>query len=286
MLVNGIRLSVNDVSRLKNSAKVAQALENKWDRRVTRAIAEASRSNAERLPAGGAVEPPDFEGLFIEHYFDVQIAALKLAESEEELESRIRLGRRPKTLADIMSAYDKWRKGISKPSRPLKKANSMKKAYIAAVQAEWNAHSYDFRNGGEDTQAEIRDRIAEAGDTYAGRASTIVRTETTRYYNQARRDYYDKGDVVTHYLFIAVRDKGTTPWCTAQTVNGKRGRSGLVYAKGDPLLDRETPPVHWNCRSELLPLNRFNPVHRRLIADESAQRRRHVCTPLPPGWNK
>lgn len=285
MIVNGVRLGSSDISRLKNSAKIAQKIETFWDTKVRRAIDAGSQLDAERISAGAELVPPDFATLFIEHYFQTQIAALQLAEKETELDAK-RLAKQPRSLSEIMKMYDRWRKGLYTPKGPLKRAAEIKKKYIDAVQRTWKKYSDDFRNGGEQTQAEIVKEVRDAGRTTIPRAQTIVRTETTRYYNEARRAYYDKGDEVTHYLFLAVRDKATTPWCTSQKVNGKRGRSGLVYAKTDPLLDSETPPVHWNCRSELLPLNRFNPVHRKLIADPQAQRRNHVCHALPPGWNK
>lgn len=285
MIVNGIQLSSGDVTRLKNSAKIAQALENKWDRIFKKEIKDAAEKDADRITIRGELVPPNFEKLFIEHYFQVQIAALKLAEKETELE-KIKLARGPRSLAEIMALYDRWRKGLFKPKAIVKKAADIKKKYIDAVQKAWQKYGEDFRDGGPTTQAEVKDKIQEAAETTTARAETIVRTETTRYYNKARRDFYDRGDEVTHYLFLAVRDSGTTPWCSSKVTNGKRGRSGLVYAKGDPLLDKETPPCHWNCRSELLPLTQFNPVHRKLIADQSIARRNHVCTPLPPGWNK
>lgn len=287
MLVNGVRLSEEDLVRLKNSARVAQDLENLWDRVISQAITTHARDDSDRLPAGGDLIPPNFDRLFVEHYFQVHIEALKLAEAESELEKRApKLMAQPRSLAQIMKLYDRWKKGLFKPKGPLARAKEMKNRYIDAVQKAWKKYSYDFRHGGETTQAEIRELIREAAKTTVPRAQTIVRTETTRYYNEARRAYYDKAGDVTHYLFLAIRDKATTKWCTSGKVNGKRGRSGLVYAKDDPLLEKETPPVHWNCRSELLPLNRFNPSHRRLIENKSIQRRAHVCTVLPPDWNK
>jgi SPP1 gp7 family putative phage head morphogenesis protein len=278
-----IRLSAADWVRLKNSAKAAQDLENKWDRR----IADAIDASLKKIEVPSKTPIPDFETLFIEHWFETQVVGFKIADNESELDSKApRLARRLKSLADILKLYDLWRKGRYRPKAAIKSAKDMKKRYIDAVQKAWKKHSEDFREGGEQTQAEIRKEVRKAAETTKSRAATIVRTETTRYYNQARKDYYDASEDVTHYLFMAVRDKATTPWCTASTVNGKRGRHGLVYAKDDPLLKTETPPIHWNCRSELLPLNRFNPSHKKLINDYSFHRRTHQCTPLPPGWSK
>lgn len=280
-----LRLSREDFVRLKNSAAVAQKIENKWVGRIEAAINAAVVKSVAVLPNGKEPISPDFEYLFIRHYFDTQIEALVLAEKERELESK-RLAVRPKTLAEIMRLYDRWRKGLWKPKGVVKKSNQIKKQYLDAVQGAWKEYSEDFRSGKEFTQEEVKKSIKEATRGPASRAATIVRTETTRYYNEARKSYYDASTDVTHYLFIALRDKATTKWCTAQTVDGKRGRSGLVYSKDDPLLQRETPPCHWNCRSELLPLTPHNPSHRKMIADASRARRSHTCHPLPLGWGK
>ncbi len=280
-----ISLSRFDITRLKNSAKVAQAIENRWVKKFEEVINQATKTISDPIQE---ITSPDFEKLFVEHWFNTQIEALTLAERETELEKKApKLAARPKTLADILRLYDAWRVGRYQPSRRiLKRAKDMKEFYIKSVQKAWKKYSEDFRYGGHTTQEEIKDKVRSAAKTSIPRAQTIVRTETTRYYNQARKDYYDKTPDVTHYLFLAIRDKATTPWCAPQVVNGKRGRSGLVYAKDDPLLKAETPPVHWNCRSELLPLNRFNPSHKKMIANPALYRRNHSCTPLPPEWTK
>lgn len=280
--VAGIRLSVDDERRLKNSAAVAQRIENKWDLRVRREIRDAARRAADQVTAGSDPTVPDFERLLIEHYFESTIAGFRVAESDSE--ERARLAKAPKSLRDIMRLYDQWRRGLWKPKRVARYAERLKEMYLDKVYSSWRKYSADFRDGGEETQVDIQRRIQRAAETTTARAQTIVRTETTRHYNQARRSYYDESKDVTHYLFMAVRDKATTPWCTPKTVNGKRGRHGLVYAKGDPLLDKETPPCHWNCRSELLPLLPFNPSHRKLINSPSLARRNHTCTPLPKEW--
>lgn len=271
-----ISLPPQDIIRLKNSAKIAQAVENKFVSRVEDLISEARISNPESF------DVPDFENLFAELWFETYIRSFKHAQSERDLDKRLAS---PKSLKKVMELYDKWRKGLFKPVEAKKFGKELKRLYIETVQKAWKKYSEDFREGGEQTQVEIRDQIKKSAKTTTARAQTIVRTETCRYYNKARKDYYDSAEDVTHYLFLAVRDKATTPWCAPNKINGKRGRSGLVYAKDDPLLKKETPPVHWNCRSEILPLNKHNPSHRKLIEDRTIQRRNHECHPLPPGWN-
>lgn len=264
---------------------IAQRVEDRWVRKLDEAIRVAGVATAESVPHGGKAITPDFQDLLMQHFFDTQLEALRLAEREREIQDKIQMAAQPRTLKDLMVLYDRWRKGLFKPKSISRTADSLKKVYIAAVQAAWNAASEAFRAGDEFTQNEVRKQIREAAQTTAGRAGTIVRTETTRYYNDARKAYYDASTDVTHYLFLAIRDKATTKWCTSLTVYGMRGRSGLVYAKDDPLLKKEKPPCHWNCRSELLPLSPRNPAHRKLIEDAAIQRRNNKCHPLPPGWN-
>lgn len=300
MIVNGVRLAKEDIVFLRNSAEIAQKLENKWDRFFAKTIKEHAYKDSDRVSIGGELIPPPFEKMFIEHYFEVSIAALKLAEREKRLSVRLA---GPRSLKQIMDLYDRWRKGLWKPKKIVKEAQKIKTKYIESVQKAWKKYSDDFRNGGPETQEDIRKKIQDEAETTTPRAQNIVRTETTRYYNEVRRDYYDKSEDVTHYLFIAVRDKGTTPWCCRGhwsggsgkkksiekqfgSMSGKSGRSGVIYEKGSALLVKETPPIHWQCRSELLPLNKFNPTHRRMIADESMHRENVECYPLPPGWNK
>lgn len=272
-----ILLPPQDIIRLKNSAKIAQAVENKFARRIEDLISEARISNPESF------DVPDFEKLFAELWFETYIRSFKHAQSERDLDKRLAA---PKSLKKVMDLYDKWRKGLFKPAEAKKFGKELKRLYIATVQKAWKKYSEDFREGGEQKQSEIRDKIKKSAKTTTARAQTIVRTETTRYYNRARRDYYDQASDVTHYLFLAVRDKATTPWCMPGETNGKRGRHGLVYEKDSAYLRKETPPCHWNCRSEVLPLNKHNPSHQRLIADLKIRRENNKCYPLPTNWSK
>lgn len=284
-----------DQVRLKNSAKAAQRLEDLWTGRIIAALADLTPAMLTSLEQTGKPLPVDFEALFIEHFFDVTIEAMRFAVSETEEHAYIprRAGRSlalppkakiPNSLAEVMKLYDLWRRGKYKPKRAVVQAKEIKKEYLERVRSAWEKYSEPFRRGEVGSQQEVREKIQEAAQTTGSRAKTIVRTETTNYYNQARKEFYDESQDITHYLFIAIRDAATSQWCTPRTIDGYRGRSGLVYAKSDPLCDKERPGCHWNCRSEYLPLNRLNPAHLKFIQDLSIQRRRHTCYPLPNGW--
>lgn len=284
------RLEPVDQARLRHSAREAQKCETVWDSKIREMLIREVDRIVRELDRTGKPPEIDFEEFFVKHYFDAARTGLKVAETEDELEKRWRLARKPPivrvpaSLKKLRDLYDQWRKGRYTPKRPVAVAERIKKAYLEKVQSVWAKYSKEFREGSEANQREVVRKIREAAEVVVSRAQTIVRTETTNYYNQARKEYYDDSEDVTHYLFMAVRDQATTKWCSPKTQGGKRGRSGLVYAKTDPLLEQEKPACHWNCRSELLPLVPDNPSHEKLIRDRSIQRRNVQCHPLPKGW--
>lgn len=241
--------------------------------------------------AAGRKPEISLEEILVEHSFWVAFEGFDIAEEDTEIDRKYRkLARKPKVkipsgLSELRKLYDLWKKGRYTPKRPKAIAKEIEKKYLKKVKSVWEKYSEPFRTGDEYTQELVVKKITEVANTTVSRAKTVVRTETTNYYNEARKKYYDESPDVTHYLFMAVRDKKTTPWCTPNTTDGMRGRHGLVYAKDDPLLNKERPACHWNCRSEILPLSPDNPSHQKLIADASIQRRNVVCFPLPKGWN-
>lgn len=221
------------------------------------------------------------------HYRAVTDRAIESAEAETSvIEKKARLAkiRVPRSVAEIRKAYDKWRRTGVVPKSFKQAGKKVKEEYLKKIQKVWRKYSEDFRVGDEATQEYVLRQVKEAAHVASSRAKTIVRTETTNYYNETRREIYDQSDAVSHYLFLAIRDQRTTKWCSDRVINGKRGRHGLVYIKGDSITDVETPACHWNCRSEMVPLTRFNPRHRKLIEDYSMYRNNHLCHPLPEGW--
>ncbi len=184
-------------------------------------------------------------------------------------------GRIPRSLSGLMKMWDEYRNREYIPQREEKLAKRIKEAYLKKVREVWEEESQGFRSGNT-TNETLTERIQKAAKAPYSRAKMIVETETTRYYNAARKSVYDTSNDVTHYLFIAIRDARTTKWC--------KTRDGLVYEKGSDYLRKETPPIHWNCRSEIIPLSIMNPSHAKLIRDKSLQRGNRKVAPLPKGW--
>lgn len=264
-------------------------MELDWDQRTKvlgkLVFEEIMKRISEGKPPG--VNKKIFQSFVLYHYFNVISIAAGTAEDEIQVigtEKRMAKPKTPRSLADVRKAYDIWRRTGRLPKGIRDQAEKIKSNYLNKVQKVWRRYSEDYRSGEEGKKANVVQKIKEAADVGTSRARTIVRTETTNYYNDVRTEIYDQSDGVWGYLFLAIRDHGTTKWCTDRTTKGKRGRHGLVYEKDDPLTIKERPSCHWNCRSEMVPLTPYNPRHRKLIEDKRKHRRNVECHPLPEGW--
>jgi SPP1 gp7 family putative phage head morphogenesis protein len=77
----------------------------------------------------------------------------------------------------------------------------------------------------------------------------IVRTNFSDAYNQGRQDMMedpDVKDIMAGEMFSAIIDERTTDVCLAL--------DGQVFIYGDPDIARFTPPLHYECRSQLIPV--------------------------------
>lgn len=294
--LNGM-ISPQDMMRLSSAAEKAQELENKYVNKTKYFYNKIDDLVEDYIMRHGELPKDiDFAELFMNHSFEVQAEALKISKRDVELYHHSK-GGPPKKLAkkkkkktkapprarvntsfiDLMRRWDEYRQ-TKKPTRRVKSITSkIQKEYLKKTQSVWKQYSSAFRDGDIETKTEIAERVKQAGRTTYARAKTIVETETTYYYNKTRKEFYDKSPDVTHYLFVSIRDKATTKWC--------KTRKGLVYEKGSKFIKEETPPIHWNCRSEILPLTPQNPVHKKLIDDKSLRRENNKPEPLPSGWN-
>lgn len=95
--------------------------------------------------------------------------------------------------------------------------------------------------------------LREETDEYRTRwLSTLTRTKTTEIYNAARKSTWDNDPVISQivsaYQFSSVLDERTSDVC--------RHLDGKIFEKG-AFVDRTTPPLHFNCRSILVPITKF-----------------------------
>jgi SPP1 gp7 family putative phage head morphogenesis protein len=72
-----------------------------------------------------------------------------------------------------------------------------------------------------------------------------ARTKTTEVFNRGRMAYFDSTGVVAGYQYAAILDDATSEICS--NLNGR------TFEKGDA----PTPPLHFNCRSVMVPITRF-----------------------------
>lgn len=81
------------------------------------------------------------------------------------------------------------------------------------------------------------------------RLENIARTESVAAYNQGRLAAFRANPYVSAVQFSAILDNRTTDIC--------RDRDGLIMALTDPRLLGNTPPLHFQCRSTLVPITRY-----------------------------
>lgn len=277
-----IMLGARETASVLRMAKKVDSLERKWQTVARDQIEEFTKEWIKNAEETGRLRLDfvDFVPLVMEHSKAVTQAGLESTKVAKPVRA-YRLASPPKSVLpqsfrELREWWDAYRKRNRIPPRQATIAARLRKAYVDKCQEVWKANASDFLSGNTASKTEAIEAIKKGADVVVSRAKMIVETETTHYFNKARRQVYDQSPDVTHYLFVAVRDHATTKWC--------KSRQGLVYAKGDPLLEKETPPIHWNCRSELLPLTPANPNHLRLIEDKKRQRRNNKPEAMPPEW--
>lgn len=92
----------------------------------------------------------------------------------------------------------------------------------------------------------VREKLSAMGDFTRAYAENIYRTNLATAFTAGRfRQMKDPDvlDVAPAFEFDAVRDSDTTVWC--------RNTHGLLAAVNDSAWDRYSPPLHWQCRSDL-----------------------------------
>ena len=275
-------LGAREASEVMRLAKRTSVLERRWVSRARLEVAATVDRVLEKARETGRLSfaNVDFSPLMMEHARDIMREGIDSTHRMEPVRTQHLAappkGAVPKSLKALREWWDAYQKTGRVPARQKEDAEKLRKAFLEAIQKAWRENSEDFLSGDTARNTEAVAAIKRQAKVPAARAKMIVETETTYYFNRVRREVYDKSADVSHYLFVAIRDAATTPWC--------KSRDGLVYAKGDPLLDKETPPCHWYCRSELLPLTPQNQNHAALINDKSVARRHNRPKPLPEGW--
>lgn len=279
-------LDAEDITRLTASAQRIDRIEQEHVRRFESFFAslELEAVNALERDELPSIDADQIFSMLLEHWRDTTEAAIQSTGGGVEVvgDTVVKLARKkiksgaPTNMRELRELYDYFRTNARAAKRYRQQAEQIKRLYLKRIQELVKERSREFNAGAAVKRDELALEVKKKIATAWARTKTTLETESTRNYNNTRRGIYDLSPDVTHYLFVAIRDFATTKWC--------RSRDKLVYKKGDPLLDKETPPIHWNCRSELLPLTPQNPVHLKLIKNKTMARRSHRCEPMPPGW--
>jgi SPP1 gp7 family putative phage head morphogenesis protein len=98
-------------------------------------------------------------------------------------------------------------------------------------------------------------RLRELGDQESDKwLNTVVRTKTSEMYNRGRRSYWDNDEfasqLVEAYEFSAILDDRTSEVCAEL--------DGSIIQKDEDIMANLTPPLHFNCRSVLVPLTKYD----------------------------
>ena len=275
--IKALRLSRADSIHLAKSSKAIERVEQKYVKALDQLLNQHSAKVIRDLKQGRKPSIKiDFLKLYMEHYFESAMAGIKSAGSVPKSTLASPRTIQNATIDELREEMRLWRQSRIADKDVKKYVADIEKQYRKKIQDVVRKFTDDIEAGGI-RKTRALESIKRRLQTGPANAKTTIVTETTRYYTERKRRIYDQADSITHYLFVPIRDSRTTKWC--------KTRDRVVYKKGSKYLEKETPPIHWNCRSDILPLSPFNPVHRRLINDRSKARENRKPAPLPPGWS-
>jgi SPP1 gp7 family putative phage head morphogenesis protein len=177
----------------------------------------------------------------------------------------------PRALDRVLTDRKYWQR-IMKRSRAL--TGRAKQAYLDRLRKQFK-RIMPLLEIGDLTPRAIKKKLAEAWKAPRARAETIFRTESTKYFASAQVKFFEDAPYVIGFLFDSVRDNSRTPIC--------HSRHGLIYRPGTDLLDKNTPALHYNCRSHLIPLVN-DPQNMKMLADPKRDPEKVKVVPLPRGW--
>mgnify|MGYP000312458100 CR=1 FL=1 len=174
-----------------------------------------------------------------------------------------------KTLADRIDE----RIGNRRPKFFQELIGSSKKMILRQIRGAYNFSAKNWLEG-KSTIAEVKASLAESLDRSTWGIERVFRTETTRYFNEARVDYFKETKTVTHYQIFAITDGRISDICNS--------RHGFVF-ESHTRHKKFHPPFHPNCRTILRPLLEKLSRHKKIIKDGMAMDQRKFKD-LPKGW--
>ena len=123
----------------------------------------------------------------------------------------------------------------------------------------------------------LLERIQKTLQVSEARANNIARTELTYAYNNGRLNSFNESPLVDYLRFLAISDDRTTDIC--------QSRDGMLIPKNDvALVELNTPPLHYQCRSTLTAVMSRLSRFKDLVEDSTRVPANRDLAPLPPGW--
>ena len=89
---------------------------------------------------------------------------------------------------------------------------------------------------------QVKEEIVSYGEESVERYS---RTKTTEVFNRGRQQFFEESGIVQGYQYSAILDSRTSDICL--------GLDGKFFKEGD----QPIPPMHFNCRSLLIPITKY-----------------------------
>ena len=232
----------------------------------------------------GKYVPPDLSALddkMILFYRKVIRSAIVTSEQIKKMQDKkARLNTKPwgiptqvRKVKDVFEDTTYWRKIVA---RSYGISDRLRKAYLGKLKKRFTEIVPMLESGKLEPRI-VKQEMRKAFQATKARVETTFRTETTNYYGRTQVAYFSEDEDVIGFMFDSVRDNSRTEIC--------RSRHGLIYKPGTKLLSENTPALHYNCRSQLIPLAN-TPENRKMVADPSRNPSNKKVVPLPRGWRK
>lgn len=238
---------------------------------VVRSYETTGRYHAPNLDQMLTISNEFYRALVIEAYNQSKEAKRRQMKVKKLAKGSLGLPKNWKYMEQLFGKTKYWSQVLKRSRRV---AESIQKSYQQKLKKAFDK-IVPALNDGEISPRDAKKYMFEAFKTSKSRVETIFRTETTNYFGRTQVAIFEGDDDIIGFLFDAVRDSSATDIC--------RKRHGLIYRPGTQLLKDNTPALHYNCRSQLIPLAN-TPENRSMLKDQSRSPSNRAVPPLPPGW--
>lgn len=198
---------------------------------------------------------------------DDQVNKKKLAKAPVGVPKKI------KNINEIFGNSKYWDKIINRSN---KLTDKMKKGYLQRLKKTFEKASQHIQNG-DLHPGDLKDYMMESWHASKERVETIFRTETTNYFSKVQISFFSGDKNIIGFIFDSVKDRARTNIC--------KSRHGLIYRPNTSSLTENTPALHFNCRSHLIPLANTK-YNLKLLEDKRRNPEFRAVVPLPKGWRK